>query len=111
MAFNNGFFRGSIGGKTILDYKNKLDYNIESLDERKDMIKELLSLEYVDGVEFSNDEFWNEIWDMGVCKAGINTDESLWSETNVSLTLESMSNYLLAKHTKDKKDNIKVLDL
>ena len=39
MAFNNGFFRGSIGGKTILDYKNKLDYNIESLDERKDKIK------------------------------------------------------------------------
>jgi len=110
MAFNNGFFRGSIGGKTILDYKNKLDYNIESLEERKDSIKELLSLEYVDGAEFSNEEFWNEIWDMGVCKAGINTDESLWSETNVCLTLESMANYLLAKHTKDKKDNIKIYD-
>ena len=110
MAFNNGFFRGNIGNKTILDYKNKLDYNIESLDERKEKIKELLSLEYVDGIEFSNEEFWNEIWDMGVCKAGINTDESLWSETNVCLTLESMANYLLAKHPKDKRDNIKIYD-
>ena len=110
MAFNNGFFRGSIDGKTILDFKNKLDYNIESLEERKEKIWELLSLEDVDGVEFSNEEFWNEIWDMGVCKTGINTDESLWSETNVCLTLESMANYLLAKHTKDKKDNIKIYD-
>ena len=110
MAFNNGFFRGNIGNKTILDYKNKLDYNIESLDERKTKVKELLSIEAIDGVEFSNEEFWNEVWDMGVCKAGINTDESLWSETNVCLTLESMANYLLAKHTKDKKDNIKIYD-
>ena len=47
---------------------------------------------------------------MGVCKAGINTDETLWSETNVCLTLESMANYLLAKHIKDKKDNIKIYD-
>ena len=110
MAFNNGFFRGNIGNKTILDYKNKLDYNIESLDERKEKIKELLSIETVEGIEFSNEEFWNEIWDMGVCKAGINTDESLWSETNVCLTLESMANYLLAKHTKEKRDNIKIYD-
>ena len=64
MAFNNGFFRGNIGNKTILDYKNKLDYNIENLYERKEKIKELLSIENVDGVEFSNEEFWNEVWDM-----------------------------------------------
>ena len=60
MAFNNGFFRGNIGNKTISDYKNKLDYNIESLDERKTKVKELLSIETIDGVEFSNEEFWNE---------------------------------------------------
>ena len=34
MAFNNGFFRGSIDGKTIQDFKNKLDYNINDLNER-----------------------------------------------------------------------------
>lgn len=110
MAFNNGYFRGSIGNKTILDYKNKLDYNIEDLEERKNEVEKLLSIENVGGIEFSNEEFWNEVWDMGVCKAGINTDETLWSETNVCLTLESMANYLLAKHSKDKKDNIKIYD-
>ena len=36
MAFNNGFFRGNIGNKTISDFKNKLDYNIESLEKRKE---------------------------------------------------------------------------
>ena len=35
MAFNNSYFRGSIDNKTILDYKNKLDYNIDNLEERK----------------------------------------------------------------------------
>ena len=110
MAFNNGFFRGSIDGKTIQDFKNKLDYNINDLNERIDKVNELLSIEEVDGVQFSKEEFWNEVWDMGVCKAGINVDESLWSETNVCLTLESMANYLLAKHTKEKRDNIKIYD-
>ena len=110
MAFNNSYFRGSIDNKTIHNYKNKLDYNIESLEDRKLEIKKLLSIETIDNVEFSNEEFWNVVWDMGVCKAGINTDESLWSETNVCLTLESMANYLLAKHTKDKRENIKVYD-
>lgn len=110
MAFNNSYFRGSIDGKTIQDFKNKLDYNIDDLSERKDKVRELLSIENVDGVEFTNEEFWSEVWDMGVCKAGINTDESLWSETNVCLSLESMANYLLAKHTKDKRENIKIYD-
>ena len=110
MAFNNSYFRGSIDNKTIHNYKNKLDYNIENLEDRKLEIKKLLSIETIDNVEFSNEEFWNVVWDMGVCKAGINTDESLWSETNVCLTLESMANYLLAKHTKDKRENIKVYD-
>ncbi len=110
MAFNNSCFRGSIGNKTILDYKNKLDYNIDDLEERKSSVKELLALETIDDVEFSKDEFWSKIWDMGVCKVNLNTSESLWSETNVCLTLESMANYLLAKHTKEKRDNIKVYD-
>ena len=110
MAFNNGYFRGSIDNKTILDYKNKLDYNIDDLEIRKQEIRELLSVESIGEIEFSNEAFWNEVWDMGVCKANINTDESLWSETNVCLTLESMANYLLAKHTKEKRDNIKIYD-
>ena len=110
MAFNNSYFRGSIDNKTIHNYKNKLDYNIDSLEDRKLEIKKLLSIEVIDNIEFSNEEFWNVVWDIGVCKASINTNESLWSETNVCLTLESMANYLLAKHTKEKRENIKVYD-
>ena len=110
MAFNNSYFRGSIDNKTIQDYKNKLDYNIDDLVDRKNEINKLLSIEKIGEAEFSCEEFWTEVWDMGVCKAGINTNESLWSETNVCLTLESMANYLLAKHTKEKKDTIKVYD-
>ena len=110
MAFNNSYFRGSIDNKTIQDYKNKLDYNIDDLEDRKNEINKLLSIEKIGEAEFSCEDFWTEVWDMGVCKAGINTNESLWSETNVCLTLESMANYLLAKHTKEKKDTIKVYD-
>ena len=110
MAFINSYFRGSIDNKTIQDYKNKLDYNIDDLEDRKNEINKLLSIEKIGEAEFSCEEFWTEVWDMGVCKAGINTNESLWSETNVCLTLESMANYLLAKHTKEKKDTIKVYD-
>jgi hypothetical protein len=110
MAFNNSYFRGSIDNKNIQDYKNKLDYNIDDLEDRKNEINKLLSIEKIGEAEFSCEEFWTEVWDMGVCKAGINTNESLWSETNVCLTLESMANYLLAKHTKEKKDTIKVYD-
>ena len=110
MAFNNSYFRGSIDNKTIQDYKNKLDYNIDDLEDRKNEINKLLSIEKIGEAEFSCEEFWIEVWDMGVCKAGINTNESLQSKTNVCLTLESMANYLLAKHTKEKKDTIKVYD-
>lgn len=110
MAFNNSYFRGSIDNKTIQDYKNKLDYNIDDLEDRKNEINKLLSIKKIGEAEFSCEDFWTEVWDMGVCKAGINTNESLWSETNVCLTLESMANYLLAKHTKEKKDTIKVYD-
>lgn len=110
MAFKNSYFRGSIGDKTILDYRNKLDYNIDDLEERKNKVRELLALENINNVDFSKDEFWNEIWDMGICKTGLNTDESLWSETNVCLTLESMANYLLAKSTKEKRESIRIYD-
>ena len=110
MAFKNNYFRGIIDGKSIIDYKNKLDYNIENIEDRKELVKNILSLENIDGAEFSNHQFWRDVWDMGICKTSLNVDESLWSETNVCLTLESMANYLLAKTPKEKRENIKVYD-
>ena len=78
MTFKNNYFRGIIDGKSIIDYKNKLDYNIENIEDRKKAVEQLLSLENIGGAEFSKDLFWSEVWDMGICKTSLNVDESLF---------------------------------
>ena len=107
MAYTNNKFRGIIDGKAIWDYYNKLDYKIEKLDKRIDNVSNVLNLnEY----GLSDDLFWQEVWDMGICKAGLNTTDDLWSDTNVAKCLESMGTYLLAKYPKESSDTIKVYD-
>ena len=107
MAYTNNRFRGYIDGKTIWDYSGKLDYSIDKLDKRLDKVSEVLNLnEYGQ----SNDEFWQEIWDMGICKAGLNVTDDIWSDTNVAKCLEGMGTYLLSKSPKDPKCTIKVYD-
>ena len=107
MAYTNNKFRGIIDGKTIWDYYNKLDYKIEKLNKRIDNVSNVLNLnEY----GFSDDLFWQEVWDMGICKTGLNTTDDLWSDTNVAKCLESMGTYLLAKYPKEPNDTIKVYD-
>ena len=79
MAYTNNKFRGIIDGKTIWDYYNKLDYKIEKLNKRIDNVSNVLNLnEY----GLSDDLFWQEVWDMGICKTGLNTTDDLWSDTN-----------------------------
>lgn len=107
MAFVNGNFRGCIDGKTIYDYSGKLDYKIEKLDKRIEKVSEVLNLNQYGQ---SEEEFWKEIWDMGICKAGLNTSDTLWSDTNVAKCLEGMGTYLLSKAPKDPKSTIKVYD-
>lgn len=107
MAYTNNKFRGIIDGKTIWDYYNKLDYKVEKLNKRLDNVANVLN---IDEYCVSNDLFWQEIWDMGICKSGLNTTDDLWSETNVAKCLESMGTYLLAKHPRELKDVIKVYD-
>lgn len=107
MAYTNNKFRGIIDGKAIWDYYNKLDYKIEKLDKRIDNVSNVLNLnEY----GLSDDLFWQEVWDMGICKAGLNITDDLWSDTNVAKCLESMGTYLLAKYPKESSDTIKVYD-
>ncbi|MGL4802020.1 MAG: hypothetical protein ACRC18_07115 [Cetobacterium sp.] len=107
MAYTNNIFRGYIDSKTIWDYSGKLDYKIDDLDKRFNEVNKVFNLNE-DGL--SNDEFWQEIWDMGICKSGLNTTDDLWSDTNVAKCLEGAGTYLLAKAPKDKKDSIKVYD-
>ena len=105
MAYTNNRFRGYIDGKTIYDYSGKLDYKIEKLDKRKEEVSKILNLnEYGN----SEDDFWQEVWDMGVCKSGLNTTDDLWSNTNVAKCLEGMGTYLLAKAPKKDNPTIKV---
>ena len=47
MAITNGRFTGEIEGKSIFSYSNKLDYNIEDLEKRKDLVSEILNLDEI----------------------------------------------------------------
>lgn len=107
MAYTNNQFRGYMDGKTIWDYSGKLDYKIDDLDSRFREVDKVFNLNEVGQ---SDDEFWQEVWDMGVCKSGLNVTDDLWSDTNVAKCLEGAGTYLLAKAEKDKKDSIKVYD-
>lgn len=107
MAYTNSQFKGCIDGRTIWDYYNKLDYKIEKLDKRLEVVSDVLNLNE-NGT--SDDMFWQDVWDMGVCKAGLNTTDDLWSDTNVAKCLESMATYLLAKAPKEANDTIKIYD-
>lgn len=108
MAIARPIFKGTYEGKNIWDYKCKLDYSIEDLDTRKEEIYKLLNIVKEGDCEFTNDLFWKEVWDTGVCKSELNTTDFLWSETNIATTLEGLANYLLAKDDKDTKTNYKI---
>lgn len=96
MAISNGVFKGVIGDKTLNDYQFKLDYDIHDLEDRIKLINELLNLDYIG----SKDEFWQDVWDMGVCKVSLNKTDTLWSDSNVCKLLESMGTYLLTEYEK-----------
>ena len=97
MAITNGRFTGEIEGKNIFSYSNKLNYNIEDLEKRKDLISKILNLDEIG----SKDKFWMDIWDMANCKVSLNKTDALWTDTNVAQLLESMGTYLIAKDESD----------
>ncbi|MCC0783601.1 hypothetical protein IR152_11010 [Clostridioides sp. ES-S-0108-01] len=109
MALVNGDFKGKIDNKSIWNYISKLNAKLETLEERKEFINELLNLKDIEGLKFSDDKFWQEIFDRGICKANLNTTDVLWSNTNISHFLERLGTYLLAKDNKNKeKENVKI---
>lgn len=108
MAIARPTFKGAYDGKNIWTYKNKINYKIEDLGKRKELLYKILNIEKVGDYEFTNDLFWKEVWNNGVCKAELNKTDFLWSETNVAATLESMGTYLLSLDSEENKINYKI---
>lgn len=112
-VYFNRFF-SKIDGKNIYDY-TKLDTNIDNLEDRIQYVYDLLNvIKDENGVEISNDEFWNEIFIQRNNKTSYidlcpNTETELYSYSNVAKTLEMLANYILwADPDKNKKENIKI---
>lgn len=114
-VYFNRFF-SKIDGKGIYDY-TKLDTNINDLEGRIQYIYDLLNvIKDKNGIEFSNDEFWNEVFVQRPNKTSYidlipNNETELYSDSNVAKTLEMLSNYILwCDPDKNKKEYIKVYD-
>lgn len=110
MALQTVSFKGDIGGKTLGFYKGKLDYSLENLEERIELVRKILRVENIGEIEFMKDDFWIEVFDRGCCKVSINTDDPTYSETNVANFLESLGTYILSKDKNPQKEKIKTYD-
>lgn len=108
-VYKNVKFKGYYGGKNLNSYtgisKDILQYSlVNDYKRRIDKVKELLNLDDIG----SKDEFWQEVWDTGICKSGLTTSDSLWTETNVCEFLEKLGTYILSKAPKLEKDGVKI---
>lgn len=109
----NRFF-SKIDGKNIYDY-TKLDTTIDDLEGRIQYIYDLLNVaKDENGVEFSNDEFWNEVFEQRPNKTSYidlipNNETELYTDSNIAKTLEMLANYIFwADPNKNKKENIEI---
>lgn len=86
------------------EYANKINKSVTNVKDAIDNAKEILGIEEIDGVQFSND-FWSSIFiqkedkddDLGSVKLCINTTEPLYSELPISKTLEAFATNILDK--------------
>lgn len=111
----NRFF-SKIDKKGIYDYA-KLDTNINDLEGRIQYVYDLLNIiKDKNGIEFSNDEFWNEIFEQRPNKTSYidlipNNETELYSDSNIAKTLEAIANYIMwCDPNKKKKEHIKIYD-
>ena len=101
-------FKGEIDGKNLYSYKYKIDWNEKDFNKRKLLLNDILNLnEY----GMSDDLFWQDIWDCGICKVNIGVNDSRWEETDVAKFLESMGSYLLYGYEKKEKKRNKEIEL
>lgn len=109
-VYFNRFF-SKIDKKGIYDYA-KLDTNINDLEERIQYVYDLLNVvKDENGTEFSNDEFWNEIFVQRINKTSYidlmpNSETELYSESNIAKTLEAIANYIMWCDPNKKRKNI-----
>nr|DAI47180.1 MAG TPA: Sigma factor AlgU negative regulatory factor, TRANSCRIPTION.96A [Caudoviricetes sp.] len=107
--FNN--FYGKIDGKSIFNYQMDKDkYKLETVEERIEYIKELLNLQYIDGVELNGDLFWDEIFEQKNEKRSHinlspNANEDLATDSNICKLLESLGTYILQPDEEYRKKN------
>ena len=107
--FNN--FYGKIDNKGIYDYQiDKDKYKLETIEERIEYIKELLNLQYINGVELNGDLFWDEIFEQKNEKRSHinlspNANEDLATDSNICKLLESLGTYILQPDKEYRKKN------
>lgn len=107
--FNN--FYGKIDNKGIYDYQiDKDKYKLETIEERIEYIKELLNLQYINGVELNGDLFWDEIFEQKNEKRSHinlspNANEDLATDSNICKLLESLGTYILQPDEEYRKKN------
>lgn len=107
--FNN--FYGKIDNKGIYDYQiDKNKYKLETIEERIEYIKELLNLQYINGVELNGDLFWDEIFEQKNEKRSHinlspNANEDLATDSNICKLLESLGTYILQPDEEYRKKN------
>lgn len=105
----NGKFQGTINGKHLNDYKKGIDWDIKDENKRLELINEIFNLDEIG----SNEEFWQEIWDCGICKVNLNTTDARWEETNIAKFLETVGNYFMYgynKKEKKRRDNLELFE-
>ena len=93
-------FKGNIDGKELQDYKGKIDWLDKNFENRRKTIDKILNLNQYGT---SDDVFWQDVWDCGICKTDINTSEARWEETDVAKFLETMGSYLLYGYQRKEK--------
>ena len=65
-------FKGKIDNKDLYSYKYKIDWNEKDFNKRKLLLNDILNLnEY----GMSDDLFWQDIWDCGICKVNIGVND------------------------------------
>lgn len=91
-------FIGELDGKTIYDFKNKLDYSINTNKKRVALLNKVLCDEN-GNVEKYFQEYFDDRF-----KVGLNADDPLSHDDNICRELENFGSYLINHHEKRDRD-------